>query len=88
MDEKSLVSKLICERREREEWTQQDLGRRIGVARNTINRWENGLNGPKPPMRRKLALVLGESRAITSGQSATGPRRPARARPVQLTGRK
>jgi transcriptional regulator with XRE-family HTH domain len=55
----SLVAKLIRARREMVGLNQEDLAERLGVARNTINRWERGHNPPTAPMRRKLARALG-----------------------------
>ena len=56
---RSLVSKLIRERRELEGWRQEDLADRLSVSRNTIGRWEAGEFQPSDEMRRKLAQTLG-----------------------------
>ena len=56
---RSLVSKLIRERRELEGWIQEDLAYRLSVSRNTIGRWEAGEFQPSDEMRRKLAQTLG-----------------------------
>lgn len=53
------VPLLIKGRREERGWTQYELGEKVGVTRNTINRWERGWNGPEPGHRKKLAKVLG-----------------------------
>jgi transcriptional regulator with XRE-family HTH domain len=42
-------------------WRQDDLAEELGVARNTIIRWEKGNNQPDEPQRQKLAATLGGS---------------------------
>jgi transcriptional regulator with XRE-family HTH domain len=59
--DRPFVSQLIRERRNRKGWRQDDLAERLGVARNTIIRWEKGNNQPDEPQRRKLAATLGGS---------------------------
>jgi transcriptional regulator with XRE-family HTH domain len=61
--DRSFVSLLIRERRNRKGWRQDDLADRLGVARNTIIRWEKGDNQPDEPQRRKLSTTLGGSPA-------------------------
>lgn len=53
------VSQLIRERRLRKGLNQIELAERMGVARNTIIRWEKGYNPPTEPQRKKLAKELG-----------------------------
>lgn len=55
----ALVSALIRDRRTRKGLNQQDLAERLGVARNTIIRWEQGDNPPTEAKRRQLAKHLG-----------------------------
>lgn len=38
-------------------WSQQRLAEELGVQRNTVNRWEMGLN-PIPPMAERLLALL------------------------------
>jgi putative transcriptional regulator len=58
-DEPTFVSQLIRERRNKKDWRQSDLADKLGVARNTVIRWEKGDNPPDLPQRRKLAKILG-----------------------------
>jgi transcriptional regulator with XRE-family HTH domain len=53
------VADLIRGRRNERGWSQQELGEKVDVTRNTINRWERGWNGPTSPQRNKLAKALG-----------------------------
>ena len=57
----ALVSVLIRERRTRKGLNQQELAERLGVARNTIVRWEKGDNPPTEQKRKQLAKHLGGS---------------------------
>lgn len=38
-------------------WSQQRLAEELGVRRNTVTRWEMGLN-PIPPMAERLLRML------------------------------
>lgn len=38
-------------------WSQQRLAEELGVQRNTVNRWEMGIN-PIPPMAQRLLAAL------------------------------
>ncbi|MDI3341551.1 MAG: helix-turn-helix transcriptional regulator [Sphaerobacter sp.] len=46
------------EARQARGWTQDDLGRRVGVSRQTINAIENGRYDPSLPLAFKLARVF------------------------------
>jgi transcriptional regulator with XRE-family HTH domain len=60
MPTQTLVSQLIRERRTSKGLSQADLADRLGVARNTIGRWEGGIgNEPTPDNRKKLAKAIG-----------------------------
>lgn len=51
--------------------TQEDLARRLGVARATVTRWENGTRRPS----RTVALALGsafEAKALRAWQDLAG----------------
>jgi transcriptional regulator with XRE-family HTH domain len=52
------VPGLIRQRRKEKGWSQFDLAEKVGVTRNTVNRWERW-NQPNPSHREKLAKVLG-----------------------------
>lgn len=58
-----LVKQLIRDRRKRRGLTQGELADKLGVARNTIIRWEKGDPKGKPDeeSRRRLAKILGGS---------------------------
>ena len=59
MHETAFVSQLIRDRRTEKGLNQLDLAERIGVARNTVIRWERSANQPTLPQRKKLARELG-----------------------------
>lgn len=40
------------------DWTQKDLGDRLGVRDRDVSRWENGVVEPGPKYRYMLALEL------------------------------
>lgn len=48
-------------------WSQTRLAEELGVKRNTVTRWEMGLN-PIPPMAEKLLNTLTTSWPRTSGR--------------------
>lgn len=39
-------------------WTQADLARRLGITRNGVNSWEQGLSVPSPASLVELAKVF------------------------------
>jgi DNA-binding XRE family transcriptional regulator len=43
--------------------TQQELARELGVARETVSRWENGKEEPLPSLVRTLHHVASTGRA-------------------------
>lgn len=45
--------------RQQKGWSQEELARRIGVERNTVNRWEMGERSPALSMIERLAAELG-----------------------------
>lgn len=49
----------IRELRNRAEWTQVQLAERVGVAANTVARWERGEVEPDSRSKRLLELVFG-----------------------------
>lgn len=42
-------------------WTQADLARRLGITRNGVNSWEQGLSMPSPAFLVELARVFSVS---------------------------
>ena len=42
-------------------WTQADLARRLGITRNGVNSWEQGLSMPSPAFLVELAKVFSVS---------------------------
>lgn len=40
--EENILSKLVKERREKLDYTQDELAEKLGVSRQTISKWENG----------------------------------------------
>ena len=38
--------------------TQPEFAERLGVARNTVTRWERGVSTPSLPMQRKLSELV------------------------------
>ncbi|MBD1825699.1 helix-turn-helix transcriptional regulator [Cyanobacteria bacterium FACHB-DQ100] len=67
MLEQPNVSRLIRELRQLTALTQEELGRVLGVAYGTINRWENGRMQPSTLALKQIYAVLNEI-----NQSATG----------------
>nr|WP_294086038.1 helix-turn-helix transcriptional regulator [Sphaerobacter sp.] len=53
-----MVRNRVREARQEQGWTQDDLGRRVGVSRQTINAIENGRYDPSLPLAFKLARVF------------------------------
>ena len=49
-----MTAKEIKELRLRLGWTQERLGRELGVSFPTVNRWENNKNMPSPLALREL----------------------------------
>lgn len=48
----------VRELRQERGWTQDDLGHRVGVSRQTINAIENGRYDPSLPLAFKLAHIF------------------------------
>ena len=42
-------------------WTQAELARRLGITRNGVNSWEQGLSMPSPALLVELAKVFSVS---------------------------
>ena len=70
--------------RRREGWSQEELGNRIGVTRQTVSKWELGLTTPELEKLVQLADVFGMTTDQLVGRTAaTVPQEPvARPDPV------
>jgi putative transcriptional regulator len=54
-----LLKNTIKVQRAVKDWTQEELARRIGVTRKTVNTIENGIYVPSTVLALKMARVLG-----------------------------
>lgn len=57
--------------REAKGWTQADLARKLGITRNGVNSWEQGLSMPSPACLVDLARVLSVSADYLLGIEST-----------------
>lgn len=57
--------------REAKGWTQAELSRRLGITRNGVNSWEQGLSMPSPSCLVDLARVLSVSTDYLLGIETT-----------------
>lgn len=53
-----MTGETIKELRVARGWTQADLARRLGITRNGVNSWEQGLSVPSPASLVELAKVF------------------------------
>ncbi|MCD8144675.1 MAG: helix-turn-helix domain-containing protein [Oscillospiraceae bacterium] len=66
------IGKFIAELRKCNNWTQQQLGDKIGVTNKTISRWENGNYMPDIEMLQILSQVFNVSiNELLAGQKLT-----------------
>lgn len=56
-----MIAERIKELRQARGWTQADLARRLGVTRNGVNSWEQGLSMPSPASLVDLARLFSVS---------------------------
>ena len=56
-----VIAERIKELRQARGWTQADLARRLGVTRNGVNSWEQGLSMPSPASLVDLARLFSVS---------------------------
>jgi putative transcriptional regulator len=59
MGGQSLLKNTIKVHRAMKDWTQEELARRIGVTRKTVNTIENGVYVPSTVLALKMARVFG-----------------------------
>jgi len=59
MGGQSLLKNTIKVHRAMKDWTQEELARRIGVSRKTVNTIENGVYVPSTVLALKMARVFG-----------------------------
>jgi len=76
MTKDSTIPRLLQDIRVKLNLTQEQLAERLGVSFATVNRWENGLNGPQ-----KSALKIIEGLATESGISLEAEDTPANVAP-------
>lgn len=57
--------------REAKGWTQADLARKLGITRNGVNSWEQGLSMPSPACLVDLAKTLSVSTDYLLGVEST-----------------
>ncbi len=56
-----MIAERIKALRTARDWTQADLARRLGITRNGVNSWEQGLSMPAPASLVELAKVFSVS---------------------------
>ncbi len=56
-----MIAEKIKKLREARLWSQAELARRVGVTRNGVNSWEQGLSMPSPACLVELARVFSVS---------------------------
>lgn len=56
-----MIAEKIKALREARGWSQAELSRRLGITRNGVNSWEQGLSMPSPACLVDLAKVFGVS---------------------------
>jgi transcriptional regulator with XRE-family HTH domain len=81
-----MTAKEVRAIRHRLKLTQQELADRIGVARNTVTRWEIGLLGIREPTARLLKFLAAGPIPATSKARAPGGIEPTSTRAVKSAG--
>lgn len=56
-----MIAEKIKALREARSWTQAELARRMGITRNGVNSWEQGLSIPSPASIVELAKTFSVS---------------------------
>ncbi len=57
----NMISEKVKDLRQARGWTQAELARRMGITRNGINSWEQGLSIPSPSSLVELAKIFSVS---------------------------
>lgn len=57
----NMISEKVKDLRQARGWTQAELARRMGITRNGINSWEQGLSMPSPSSLVELAKIFSVS---------------------------
>lgn len=65
-----MIADKIKTLRERKGWTQAELARQLGITRNGVNSWEQGLSMPSPAYLVDLADVFSVSTDYLLGVDA------------------
>ena len=52
------IGKLIAELRKEKNLTQEELGRKLGVTKNAVSKWERGLSLMDMSLLKPLSVVL------------------------------
>ena len=66
-----MVAEKVKTLREARGWTQAELARRLGLTRNGVNSWEQGLSTPSPASLVDLATIFHVSADYLLGLDAT-----------------
>ncbi len=66
------IGKFISENRKKKNLTQEQLGKKIGVSKNAVSKWERGLNLPDASIMQDLCKILD----ITLNELFSGERIP------------
>lgn len=56
-----MIAEKVKDLRQARGWTQAELARRMGITRNGINSWEQGLSMPSPSSLVELAKIFSVS---------------------------
>ena len=64
-----MIAEKIKALREARGWSQAELSRRLGITRNGVNSWEQGLSMPSPACLVDLAKVFGVSTDYLLGRT-------------------
>lgn len=65
-----MISTTILRLRQERGWSQQDLARRLGVAKSTVLKWETGAVEPRLRQLRELSSVFGVTIDNLAGEGA------------------
>ena len=68
-----MIADRIRELRQARGWTQAELARRMGITRNGINSWEQGLSTPSPGSLVELSRILSVTNSAIKAFSRPAP---------------